>query len=310
MKTPPDFSGGFVFGLALVYLFEMKKFFEKYQPRHIFLGALGVAAIVTWSAVFHFDGGRLTVAFLDVGQGDAIFIETPEGNQVLIDGGPNKKVLSELSRVMPFYDRSIDALVLTHPQLDHLGGLVEVLRRYDADFVFEPGTKHSIAEFELWENLLEEKGVARILAKRGQIIRLSPDIYFEILSPEPGAFENKVADLNEVVVAGRLVYGETEFLFTGDLTKFGEIKILASGSEIQSDVLKVAHHGSKNSSVEKFLAAVSPKIAVIMSGKNNRYGHPNAETLLKLEKIGAQIFRTDTSGTIILQSDGKNVFVK
>ncbi|MCH7883077.1 MBL fold metallo-hydrolase [Patescibacteria group bacterium] len=272
-----------------------------------FLGVLFLLSIFIWYAVFSEERSDiLTVAFLDVGQGDAIFIESPNGNQILIDGGANKKVLAELSGVMPAYDRSIDALILTHPHQDHIGGLVEVLKRYEVDYTFEPGTLHAIAEFSEWEKLTEENDIERIFAKRGMRIWLEDDIYFDVLSPR----ENEVAtgDINEAMVVGRLVYGSTSFLLTGDLDRGGEFNLLLEGDILESDVLKVAHHGSKNSTTGAFLDAVAPQLAVIMVGRKNRYGHPHAQTIRKLQAAGIRIFRTDTDGTIIVESDGENIY--
>ena len=283
----------------------MLKFFEKYRPKYIFLGALTLAAIVTWSAVFHFDGGWLTVAFLDVGQGDAIFIETPKGNQVLIDGGPNKAVLAELSEVMTFYDRSIDAIILTHPHQDHVGGLVEVLKRYDVDLVFDSGDTASIAEFVEFKKIISEKNIKEIRVRRGARILLGSETYFDALLPD---VFNDSENQHQNMVVGRLTYGDTCFLLTGDMEREHEFKILED--DIDCEVLKVGHHGSKTSSSEAFLKAVSPEIAVIEVGIKNRYGHPYQAVLERLTASAVQIFRTDTSGAIIIESDGKNIFVK
>ena len=234
-----------------------------------FLGALALVAFVVWSAVFCFEQQTLTLAVLDVGQGDAIFIEAPNGNQILIDGGPDKKVLQELARVMPFYDRSIDVVLLTHPQMDHLAGLIDVLARFRVDYAVESGASHTIAEYAAWERAIDKEG-----------------------------------DPNETMVVVRLVYGKTSVLLTGDLTKKGEARMLRSGDEIASDLLKVAHHGSKYSSTAEFLRAVSPTIAAISVGAKNRYGHPTKETLARLASAGTKVLRTDTDGTVIFESDG------
>ncbi len=290
---------------AFLYIWAMPKFFEKYQPKYIFIGALALAATVTWSAVFHLENDRLLVAFLDVGQGDAIFIETPDGSQVLIDGGPNKKVLSELSRIMPFYDRSIDAVILTHPHQDHVGGLVEILKRYDVDFVFDSGDTASTAELAEFKKLVSEKNINEIFVRRGSRILLGGGVYFDVLLPE---VFNDSENQHQNMVVGRLSYGGTCFLMTGDMEREQEFKIL--NDDIDCEVLKVGHHGSKTSSSDAFLKAVSPEIAVIEVGAKNRYGHPYQAVLDRLTASAIQIFRTDTDGAVIIESDGENIFVK
>lgn len=280
----------------------MNKFWEKYKPKYLFLTFLLFAALVVWSAVFAYEVRTLKVAFLDVGQGDAIFIETPTGVQVLIDGGPNKSVLAELSRVMPFFDRSLDAVILTHPHLDHVGGLVEVLKRYEIKYALESGAESPTAEFEEWEKLIEAKGIGRILAKRGLRFWLDDKAYLDFLLPAELVSR---ADPHENMVVGRLNYGQTCFIFTGDMERELEWQIIDDG--IDCEVLKVGHHGSKTSTSDAFLAAVSPEIAVIQVGAKNRYGHPYSAVLDKLQASAVKVFRTDTDGAIILESDGKEI---
>ena len=282
-----------------------KKFLEKYQPRYIFLAGLILVATAIWSAVFHLENDRLVVAFLDVGQGDAIFIEAPGGNQILIDGGPNKSVLSELSRVMPFYDRSIDALILTHPHQDHVAGLVEVLKRYNVDFVFDSGDDASLAEFAEFKKLISEKNIQEIFARRGMRINLGAGARFDILLPDEFI---KGPNPHKNMVVGRLTYGNTCFLFMGDAEREHEFKILRD--DIDCEVLKAGHHGSKTSSSEALLKAVSPEISVVQVGEKNRYGHPYKAVLERLTASAAKVFRTDTDGAIIIESDGRNIFVK
>lgn len=258
-----------------------------------------------WFAVFHFENDRLVVAFLNVGQGDAILINTSGDQQILIDGGPNKQVLAELSKVMPFYDRSIDAIILTHPHQDHVGGLVEVLKRYDVDFVFDSGDGASLAEFAEFNKLIKEKNMKEVKVRRGMRILLGGGAYFDVLLPDVFLdSENQ----HQNMVVGRLTYGNTCFLLTGDMEREQEFKIL--NDDIDCDVLKVGHHGSKTSSSESFLKAVSPEIAVIQVGAKNRYGHPYQAVLERLSASVAQVFRTDVSGAVIMESDGRDIIVK
>ncbi len=283
----------------------MKKFFERFKPKYAFLALLLFTAFIVWSAVFASEERVLKVSFLDVGQGDAIFVETPEGVQVLIDGGPNKSVLGELSEVMPFYDRSIDAVVLTHPHLDHVGGLVEVLKRYEVGYAVESGAGHSIAEFAEWHNILEKVGVVKIQARRGLRLELGGGVFLDFFLPEK---MEASADPHKNMAVSRLSYGQTCFLFTGDMERDFEWKIL--GDDIDCGALKVGHHGSKTSTSDVFLEAVSPDFAVISVGRANRYGHPNEAILEKLLASRAEVFRTDINGTIFMESDGEKISTK
>lgn len=269
--------------------------------------ALFAIAGLIWYVVIIESRGTLRVAFLDVGQGDAILIESPTGNQLLIDGGPGNAVLPELGRVLPFYDRSLDGVLLSHPNLDHLSGFLEVLKRYDVGYDLESGRAHTIPEYAEFERLVAEHGVRRELVRRGTTIDLGGGAILEILSPEERDLFTK--DLNDTMVVARLTYGDTAFLFTGDMERGLEARLVASGDDLTAQVLKVGHHGSKTSSSEALLAAIDPEYAVIEVGKNS-YGHPNGDVLARLASFGAQVLRTDTDGTVIFESDGQQITQK
>ncbi len=274
-----------------------------------FLGVLLVSTIFIWYAVVAEDrGGKLTVAFLDVGQGDAIFIESPTGNQLLIDGGPNQSVLRALGKMMPFYDRSIDMLVVTNPDKDHFAGFIDVLRAYRVSSVVEPGTVGASSEYRIFEDTVEQEKSARVLARRGQHIDLGGGAMLEILFPD-----RDVAGLetNMGSIVARLTYGTTAFLLTGDSPEAVEkYLVLLDGKHLRSDVLKVGHHGSKTSTGEELLGFVAPSLAAISAGKNNRYGHPHQETLERLARFAVPIFGTYEQGTIVMESDGEKVKVR
>ncbi|MBI5045990.1 MAG: MBL fold metallo-hydrolase [Candidatus Niyogibacteria bacterium] len=280
---------------------------KKQNIKYYFLAILTAVAILVWSAVWAEDrGGILTVAFLNVGQGDAIFIDAPNGNQVLMDGGPNKTVLKELSAVMSFYDRSLDMLIMSHPNLDHIGGLVEALKRYEVGTAVDSGASHSIGEYAEWKRLIANNGVKYLQGSSGVRIHLADGVYLDVLSPKKGEpLQSK--NINDVMLTARLVYGNTSFLLTGDMERTLEYKLVDGGSALDATVLKVGHHGSRTSSSEYFLNAVHPKYAVIQVGKNNKYGHPHQEILNRLQAAGIGILRTDTDGRIIFRSDGKNL---
>lgn len=258
------------------------------------------------------------MAFLNVGQGDAIFIEAPSGNQMLIDGGPGKEVLRELSKIMPFYDRSIDVVLATHADQDHVGGLPDVLQKYKVKIFMESGVSGESSSYEEAESIIADREAKReikkILARKGMEIDFGSGAKMQILFPDrdPSGMETNMAS-----IVARLIYGENEFLFTGDspiaiedYLAFQERLKSSNGNSLQSDVLKISHHGSKNSTSAAFVSAVSPEYAIISVGKDNRYGHPNQEVLDTLNNFGAQILRTDLSGRIIFKSDGTNLQVK
>jgi competence protein ComEC len=279
----------------------------------LILASLFFLNILAWIAVYEIWQLRfLEVIFFDVGQGDAIFIVSPQGHQILIDAGPESTILEKLAKEMPFWDRSLDIIVLTHPEKDHLGGLIEVLKKYQVDYIFWTGVIRDTFEWREWQKLIEfqkEKGAKVFIAQAGQKI-MAGKIILNILYPLENLQGQILKDSNDSSIVAKLIYGQNSFLFTGDIYKSGEKKLIESRADINSDLLKVAHHGSKTSSAEEFIEKVSPEIAVIQVGKDNRYGHPHQEVLETLTKYGITILRTDQSGDIKIFSDGKKLIVK
>lgn len=269
--------------------------------------------------------GILTVAFLNIGQGDAIFIDAPSGNQMLVDGGQGKAVLRELSKVMPFYDKSIDVILATHPDADHVGGLNDVLDKYKVDLFLEPGVESDTAIYKNLEDKVLEKEkvgkIERIEVRRGMVVDLGDGAIFEILYP---VLDPRGMETNTASIVGRLAYGENEFLLTGDSPINIEDYLISlescqgqslkcpgsKGLSLAADVLKAGHHGSRTSTGEEFVNAVSPEYVVISAGKDNRYGHPHQEVLDILNQAGVKILRTDMQGRIIFESDGVNLKLK
>lgn len=253
-------------------------------------------------------GEDLTVSFLDIGQGDSIHIETPDGYEMLIDGGPSASVLSELAKGRDFFDKEIDVVVATHPDTDHIAGLVDVLERYQVGTIVESQVEHDASAARAFARAAEAKGAKTIYAEAGQIIQLGASTTVRILSPH-GDTTNWESNNASVVV--QIKYGDTEFMLTGDApSSIEEYLVSIYGDSLESDVLKLGHHGSKTSSSEKFLKAVQPTYAVVSAGKDNRYGHPTKEVIKRAGGAGAQIVSTIEEGTIVFKSDGKKVWIE
>ncbi len=284
---------------------------RKYGRWYI-LAAFALVTGCVWSAVFFAQAhhGVLLLSILDIGQGDAIFIEAPNGSQVLIDGGPNDTVLTRLGEIMPFWDRSLDAVILTHPHADHLDGLLGVLDRYEVGMVIESGVNHSIAEYELWRHKIKERGIGRIVAVRGMVMHLGGAARIEILAPDRRYDAESVRNIHAAAVVLKLTFASSTALLMADAESSGERELLASGADLKAEVLKVGHHGSKTSTSEAFLRAVRPRLSAISVGARNRYGHPTQEVLDRLAAAGVRIFRTDRDGTITFASDGQQFTVR
>lgn len=283
------------------------------RERRLFL-ILGILVAlfvcVLWFGVSRFqeNADHLRVYFFDVGQGDSIYIRTPDGEDILIDGGPDATVLYELGRVMPFYDFNIDTVILTHPHRDHLAGLLDVFEKYKVETIYHSGASYDSALYEKWLGRASDEGVIKIITEYSKI-DLGSGIFFEFLFPSSKNHVSRYsAEVNNTSIVARLIYGESEFLLMGDAEREVEKLLLDSGLDLQADVLKLGHHGSESSSTENFLREVSPKFAIISSGIDNSYGHPHRVIVERLKRLGIDIFRTDKTGTICLESSGGNVF--
>jgi competence protein ComEC len=275
-----------------------------------------LAAILVWIAAITTPDTKLHVFFLDVGQGDAIMIQTPSHHNILIDGGPSPEAITAaLGSRLPFWSRTIDLVVLTHPHDDHITGLVEVLRRYEVKQVLEYNATsigfHSSA-YDEWLKLIEEKGIKRTIARAGQRIELGPGIWLDVLHPPADLLQGTDSDIDNNGMVLRLVYGKISFLFTADIYQEAEQCLLSQGDELESTVLKVAHHGADTSSSLPFLNAVSPQLAIISVGAENRFGHPHPEIMARLtEKLGQdKVYLTKERGDIELISDGHRLWLK
>ena len=250
--------------------------------------------------------GTLVVDVLDVGQGDSILLTTPAGKTVLIDGGTGRIDPVPLLRRRGV--ESLDLVIASHPHADHIGGIDQVLEALPVKVYTDNGMPHTTSTYEKVMTLVEEKGVVYRTAEAGQVYNLDDGIRVEILHPQLTLLKNTRSDLNSNSVVARVTHGELCFLFTGDAEDPTERALLAQGID-SCEVLKVAHHGSSHSSSSTWLRAIQPEIALISAGANNRYGHPDEETLARLTSAGASVYRTDQHGSIQLRSDGEQIEV-
>jgi competence protein ComEC len=265
---------------------------------------LALASALLWLSITTPVSGRLTVTFLDVGQGDAILIEGPDGHRILVDGGPSENAItSALGRCLPFYDRHIDLVVLTHPEADHLGGLPAVLNRYDVGAALVSPVQADSAVYRAWRDSLRARSTPYHEAVAGQTIDLGNGARLYVLSAPPP--QN---DPNEGSVVIKLTMGRASFLLTGDIESTREAVLVRSGVDLRAAVYKVPHHGSDTSSSSAFLAAVDPLLDVISVGLDNRYGHPTPDVLDRLD--GDAIFRTDLNGDVAISTDGRRLWIE
>lgn len=276
----------------------------------VFIFLLAGINIFVWTFSPKTSSGFLTVSFLDVGQGDSVFIEAPNGNQLLIDGGRNDFVVSELSGGLDFGDKIIDVVLSTHPDGDHIGGLPEIFDRFDILNYVDNGAKGDTGTYLSLSDRVSSESSRYIKAERGLVIVLDKEknIYFQVLAPDKNF---TFGDTNDMSVVGRLVYGESSFMLTGDASKAVEnILVYSDPDLLDSDILKAGHHGSKTSSGLLFLEKVSPEISIISAGQDNTYGHPHVSVIENIKKVDSEILETSKEGTITFQSDGVNVWRK
>lgn len=268
----------------------------------ILASLLVIANIFIFQQDFKNSHRGLTFAMLDIGQGDALFIESPTGTQILVDAGPPRVILSQLARVMPPFDREIDAMIITNPDADHISGFLDVLKVYKVNLVFEPGTFNDSKTYQNLEAEIENKNIPNMLAKKGMRLNIGGGAVIDILFPDRDV---STWSSNDGSIVAKLTYGTTSVMLTGDSTAKTEKIVIEGNSQeaLKSTILKVGHHGSRTSTSSEFVKTVSPLYALISNGKNNKYGHPHQDTLDTLSSLGAKIMRTDLLGTIIFKCD-------
>jgi len=248
----------------------------------------------------------LTISYIDVGQGDSILIQTPSGKNMLIDAGESFAEQAIASYLQSRGVQKIDVLVATHPHADHIGGMEYIVKNFEIGDIYMPKVTTTTKTYEDLLMAIQQKGLSIHSAKAGASINIDDTLAVNILAPVGTKYDN----LNDYSVVIKMTYQKNSFLFMGDASEVSEVEILESKIEdVDSDVLKIGHHGSATSSSKKFLQAVTPKYAVISVGEGNSYGHPTQATLDRLKAIGATIYRTDKDGTVVISSDGQNIAV-
>ncbi|QQG42616.1 MAG: MBL fold metallo-hydrolase [Candidatus Giovannonibacteria bacterium] len=282
----------------------MKDFFRSNGKKIFFASSALSASLFFVSALAFYQSQEkpeLMVSFFDVGQGDSIFIESYDGTQILIDGGPPNRILPLLGERMPYFDKYIDVVVLTHPHADHVSGLIEVLEKYDVGMLIESGADYHTAEAKIFEKMVKEKNIKKIIIERPVGLNFYNNAVLRFIYPEESFLGKTLKNVHDSALISELDFNGKKILFMSDAEKNIEKRLADEGKIGDVDVLKTGHHGSKTSSNDFFLAAAKPEYAVISVGARNRYGHPHQQTLSNLEAIGAKIFRTDLDGTITLE---------
>ena len=246
------------------------------------------------------------VTFFNIGQGDSALIQFENGQEMLVDCGPDRKILSKLGKVLPFYDRTIDYLLVTHPDLDHYGGCVDVLRRYKVKIIIINGKEKFDSYFKIWDRTMKSEG-AEIKIMKAPEEWLIASTTLEFIAPDSSlAVDAEITEGNNASIVFRLITGDKKYLFTGDmeepLEKVLIQKYCVSATDcpkLKSDILKAGHHGSDSSSSEEFIDAVSPTKTILSAGKNNKFGHPSFRVLKRFERAGVESLHTDELGDIV-----------
>ena len=276
--------------------------------RYGLLVVLAVAGLL--AAVFssQSQSDYFAVHFLDVGQGDAVLIQTPDGFEVLVDGGTSSAVVQEIASKQSWGDQLIDVVIATHPDTDHVGGLNDVLARYQVDMIVQTEAESDSPAATAFESAIESEGADVQFARAGQVIQIGASTTIEILSPASDT-DNWRANAASVIV--RVVYGDTAFMLTGDAPdSIEDYLVEAYGSNLKSNVLKLGHHGSQTSTSELFLDTVLPEYAVVSAGLDNRYGHPAQSVMQRVFARDITTFHTGVDGTVSFYSDGEKVWKK
>ncbi len=251
----------------------------------------------------------LKIAFLDVGQGDSILIQAPNGQTMLIDGGRSTNLANSviIPKLQEWGAKQVDVLIPTHPDQDHIAGLVGVLENFPVKRAALTGQVHSTQIYERLLSDIRDKNIEALKVRTGTVIPFDPSVKIEVLNPDDDEVNSD--DTNDASIVIKLTYGSTSFLLTGDAEMPANKTMLNHGFDVRSTVLKLGHHGSRTSTNEDWLKAVQPQLGIISVGKDNSFGHPHPEVIKALEKLGIQYIRTDEHGTITVTSDGASIHI-
>ncbi|OGY47286.1 MAG: hypothetical protein A3J62_02650 [Candidatus Buchananbacteria bacterium RIFCSPHIGHO2_02_FULL_38_8] len=244
----------------------------------------------------------------DVGQGDAILTRTARGQNILIDGGSDNTVIYKLGEYLPFYERKIDLVILTHPHADHVTGLVEVLKRYKVKNIFLTGVIYNESGYQAFINLIRQEDINFKIIDEPQRVILDHETELIILFPDQSFLDQEVKNLNNTSIVAKLIYQNNLIILTGDFEH--EEELVSGNWGLLADILKVGHHGSDTANSLEFLAAVKPAWAIISVGENNKFGHPHQQTIDYLSRLGSKILRTDQDGDVCFRLDGENMVLK
>jgi competence protein ComEC len=257
---------------------------------------------------FYFKPFNFYFIAFNVGQGDSFLIKTPDHLNILIDGGPDDVVIYKLGQYLPFYDRTIDLMILSHPHADHLVGLIEVIKRYEVRKIWLTGVKTNTVENNIFFQIIKEKGIPVEVVNQTGTVALGRYAKMEIVYPDRSFWRQDLKNLNDSSIVAKILYGQSSILLMGDFDQ--EEKLVKTGIDLKSDILKIGHHGAKLANDLTFLEAVKPDYAIISLAATNKYGHPNPETIERLQLLETKILRTDQSGDIVFFSAGAKIWLK
>ena len=286
------------FLLSILLIFSLAFSFNNFQKNNSKLNGEAISNPNSGSK-------NLIVHYIDVGQGDSELIQIPGNINILIDGGTKNSSKKVVSYIKSLGIEKLNIVISTHPHADHIGGLISVINSFKVDNVIDAGINHTSTTFKEYLKAVKVKNINYLTPSPGESFDLGTNVKLIVYGP----YNRYKSDLNNSSVVVKLIYGSTSFLFEGDAESKEESQLISGGLDLSATVLKVGHHGSKTSSTLKFLKKINPKISVISVGKGNSYGHPAKTTIDNLLSLGSSVYRTDTTGDIIIESNGSNVNV-